>query len=80
MIESVITIHRQHGEDADQFQTLPQHVFHTVIAAIFVIRSQSQHASCQRIHDISGGSFHDDVPRKIPGQRPAGADHLAELL
>ena len=75
---SLIAIDREHREQGNELQGLAQYVGNGDVVATVVVGVQGQDASCQGVHHILTGSFHNDIPDKMGGQGTVGAQKLPE--
>lgn len=64
----LIAVDGQQREQADELQTLPQHIGNAGIVCPVVVGIQRQHAPRQRIHHVLAGRLHDDVTHKAGGK------------
>ena len=80
VIIGMVAIHRQHGEDTDQLDALLHLGLQAVIPHRIIIRSQSQHAAGQAVHQILAGGFHDNVPHKVAGQGTAFGQAVGKFM
>ena len=80
VLVSVIAVDREHGEHADQVDTLAHHVGQGNIVRVMVIGVEGQNAAGQGVHHIPARRLHNHIPYKIPGQGPLGRQNLLELF
>ena len=78
VVVGVVTVHRQHGEHADEFDALLQLGLQIVLPDGVIVAGQRQHAAGQRVHQVLAGGLHDDVPGEVGGQVPAFFQRSAE--
>ena len=68
MAVGLIAVNGQHRTEADELQALTQHIGKGNIIGPVVIGVERQDASCQCIHHILAGGFHDNVADEAGGK------------
>ncbi len=68
MAVCLIAIDGQKRKHADELQALTQYIGQRNIVSSFVVGIQRKDASCQCIHHIAAGRFHDDISDKAGGK------------
>ena len=66
----LISVYREQRENADQLQTLPQDVGQGGVVRSVIVRIHGENTSCQCVHHIFAGSFHNNIPHKACGKAP----------
>ncbi len=81
MVIGMVTVHRKHRENTNQFNALPQAIADNIRRIdLAVIRRQRQDAPCHGIHNILCGGFHNYVPCKIRRKGPAVCHDFTKFL
>ena len=80
MAVSLITVDGQKWEQADQLQTLAEHIGQGYVVGPLIVGIQRQNAPGKGIHHIAAGRLHDNIPHKAGGQRTVAGEQGTELF
>ena len=79
MTVRLIAVDGEHRAEADELQTLTQNVGKRYIVGSVIIGIERQDASCQCIHHILAGGFHDNVSNEAGGKTTVKDEQLFEF-